>query len=134
MVGNLSPIALTVGPDGRVVVTKNGGPIRADSLAGQMATKIFGPDVELPSGRGSNYSRILDNIANRHAEARGIQAFLTGNSEAYFNETVKQACSHNSCVRCGDKQKTHGIYNVTGVVGQRGVVTIGREYVENLWE
>lgn len=122
-------MAVTVGPDGRVVVTKNKGPVRPESKAGQMAIKIFGEGVELPYGKGSNYP---SNVSNAHAEARGIQAYINGDTTADFNYTVRQACSHNSCEKCSKKQADHHVRNITGTKEDKK--KIGRDYVSDLWE
>lgn len=123
-------MAVTVGPDGRVVVTKNKGPVRPDSAAGRMAIMIFGDGVELPYGYGSNYPI---KISNAHAEARGIQAFIKGDVDAKFNYEVRQACSHYSCDDCSDKQDLHQIKNVTGTKKENKKKKIGRDYVLDLW-
>ena len=137
--GNLSPMAVTVDQGGRVVVTKNGGPVRADSPAGQMAIKIFGPDVEFPSGRGSNYPKINGDPDNRHAEARGIQAFIHGDTNIVFGkDEVRQACSHYSCGStnlnqgCAGKITQHNVTPITDFA-QMHNGKIGRPYVSNLW-
>ncbi|MDE7431137.1 MAG: RHS repeat-associated core domain-containing protein [Lachnospiraceae bacterium] len=137
--GNLSPMAVTVDQGGRVVVTKNGGPVRADSPAGQMAIKIFGPDVEFPSGRGSNYPRVNGDPRNRHAEARGIQAFIHGDTSIVFGkDEVRQACSHYSCGStnpnrgCAGKITQHNVTPITDFA-QAHNGRIGRSYISNLW-
>lgn len=154
--GNLCPMAVTVGPEGQVIVTKNGGPVRADSQAGQMAIQLFGSNVELPAGRGSNYWRIGGDTENRHAEARGIRAVINLVYPEYRNAAagdvdvgsirfgengvgqVRQACSHYACgnpdtgAGCAGKISRHGIHNVTDFARDHND-KIGRGYVPNLW-
>ena len=142
--GNLSPMAVMVDSDGRVVITKNGGPIRPNTAAGRMAIKIFGQDVEMPSGRGSNYPRIGLDMDNKHAEARAIQAYIHGDTTIRFNDgDVRLACSHYSCGEfitntgegkgCTYKLNVHNVLNITGLA-QDNNKKIGRNYVSNLWE
>ncbi len=142
--GNLSPMAVMVDSTGRVVITKNGGPIRLNSAAGQMAIRIFGDDVEMPVGRGSNYPRIGDILDHRHAEARAIQAFIHGDTSIRFNDgEARLACSHYSCgwvdrntgvgSGCTFKLYIHNVLNVTGSA-QDHRDRIGRTYVSDLWE
>lgn len=104
-----------------------------------MAKQIFGSDVELPSGRGSNYPRISGDTANRHAEARGIQAFIGGDTGIRFSDgEVRQACSHYACgnpttgTGCAGKIETHNVNSVTGYKVDHGGV-IGRQFVSDLW-
>lgn len=139
--GNYSPMALTVGSDGRVVLTMNRGPVHLDSPAGQMAIKIFGGNVQMPSGKGSNYKRIDGDPDYRHAEARGIQAFINGDIDKVFgNNEVRQACSHYACgyvedgIGCAAKIEHHNVTNVTGYAENNDVYKIGRSYVSDLWE
>ncbi|MDE7272602.1 MAG: hypothetical protein K2N95_06000 [Lachnospiraceae bacterium] len=128
-------MAVTVDQGGRVVVTKNGGPVRSDSPAGQMAIKIFGPDVEFPSGRGSNYPKVNGDPKNRHAEARGMQAFIHGDTNITFDSgEVRQACSHYACSVCSQKQQNHGIENITDKTKPLNYNNIGRPYVSDLWQ
>ncbi len=142
--GNLSPMAVIVNADGRVVVTKNGGPIRPNTAAGQMAIKIFGNNVEMPAGRGSNYLRINGDPDYRHAEARAIQAFVQGDTSIRFNTgEVRLACSHYACgyvnkdtgigKGCTLKLYNHNVKNVTGSA-QNNSNKIGRTFLSNLWE
>jgi len=110
--GNLCPMAITVGPEGQVIVTRNRRPVRENSQAGQMATQIFGSNVIFPVGYGSNYWRIGGDTTNRHAEARGIRAVINLVYPEYANaragdvdtgsirfgeNAVRQACSHYAC-------------------------------------
>lgn len=43
----------------------------------------------MPSGRGSNYPRINGDPDYRHAEARGIQAFIEGDVNADLQWQVR---------------------------------------------
>ena len=142
--GNLSPMAIIVDSNGRVVLTKNGGPVRLDSPAGQMAIKIFGGNVQMPSGKGSNYKRVNGDTDYRHAEARAIQAFIQGDLSIKFNTNeVRLACSHYSCgyfnndtgngKGCTLKIHTHNIKNITESAQDHND-RIGRTYVADLWE
>lgn len=124
---------------GRVVVTKNKGPIHSNSPEGKMAIKIFGTDVEFPIGYGSNYPKVNGDSKNRHAEARGIQAFIHGDINiVYGQDEVRQACSHYSCGGinpnwgCAGKITQHNVTSITGFA-QNHNGRIKRQYVSNLW-
>lgn len=107
-----------------------------------MARQIFGPDVEFPTGRGSNYPRLFGDPDNRHAEARGIQAYIGGDTSRVFaNGEIRQACSHYACgdpdpisgYGCAQKIDRHNVNNITGFAIDQEKVQIGRDYVSDLW-
>ena len=112
--GKKNPVSVTQASDGTVVVSKNNGIIGPKSRA--KATEIFGDDVVIPGGKGTNYNNSInpaEAIKPKHAEARGIQALLSRNIDV---AGARQATTLPSCRSCTDLQNALDVNNITGSV------------------
>jgi len=122
--GALNPISVTISADGKVVVSKNNGVPAPKSRA--MAAQIFGNNVEFVwDGKKTNY---VGGKNTNHAEARGIQYMLSNDIPT---QDAKQGTSSYSCESCVDKQKKHGVTNITGEASKHE--KLSRSYVDDLW-
>ena len=135
-----SVYALTVTPDGRAILSTNGG--NPSGQAVLRAKQLFGAHLETVKGEKYDYQGLeaigLINKEGKptghHAEPRAF-AYLLGDAATVppppdALRGVRQAISSNSCPNCGKLQDILGVKNVTGTVGKDGVTAQARLYYE----
>ena len=112
-------MALTVTPDGRVILSRNGRIPEKEARA--KAFEIFGDHIEFVSGRKTtNYHGLINET---HAEARAINYLQGGDSLIPQQGALmgtRQAVSANVCDDCAALQEYVGIYCITPTISEVG--------------